>query len=92
MALEIEFRGGRCRFTFIIMWLVSQHSKMTSESVLTPTVCMQDFRTPLMEAAILDNYKLAELLIMAGADVNAVDLVSKRCADVPVTCLSRFMK
>ena len=35
MALEIEFRGGRCRFKFIIMWLVSQDSKMTSKGVLT---------------------------------------------------------
>ena len=57
-----------------------------------PSVCVQDFRTPLMEAIIHDNDKLVELLINAGADVNAVDLVSKRCAGVPVRRVSRFIK
>ena len=49
-------------------------------SVLSSIVCAQDFRTPLMEAAIDDNDELVERLVHAGADVNAVDLVSKQCA------------
>ena len=57
-----------------------------------PSVCVQDFRTPLMEAAIHNKPKLTKLLIEARADVNAVDLVTERCVDVPVPCLSRFIK
>ena len=60
--------------------------------MLSLVVCAQDFRTPLMEAAIADNYLLVDLLIEAGADVNAVDLVSTRYAGVPVRCVSRFIK
>ena len=45
-----------------------------------------------MDAAIHDKPKLAELLIEARADVNAVDLVTERCVDVPAPCLSRLIK
>ena len=57
-----------------------------------PSVCVQNFRTLLMEAASHNKHKLAELLIEARADVNAVDRVTERCVDVPVPCLSRFIK
>ena len=65
---------------------------MPPKGALSPSVCVQDFRTPLMEAAIRNKPKIAKLLIEAGADVNAVDRVTERCADVPVPCLSRFIK
>ena len=51
---------------------------------------MQGFRTPLMEAIIHKNSKLANLLIEAGADIHAVDSVSKRRACAPVEWVSRF--
>ena len=60
--------------------------------MLSLVVCAQDFRTPLMEAAIAGDRKLVRLFIGAGADVNAVDLVRKRCAGVPVRWVSRFIK
>ena len=46
--------------------------------------CAQHGRTPLMEAAIDNNASLVKLLIKAGADIDAVDPVSKRCASESV--------
>ena len=40
--------------------------------------CAQNGRTALMEAAIHDNATVAELLIQAGAVIDAVDAVSQR--------------
>ena len=53
-------------------------SKMPPKSMVSPSVCTQDFRTPLMEAAIHNAAELVELLIQADADIDALDPVSKQ--------------
>ena len=45
---------------------------------LLSRVCAQDSRTPLVEAIIHDKARLVELLVKAGADIDAVDAVSQR--------------
>ena len=89
MALGIEFRGDRRHFEFMIMWLVPRDSKMPREYSARAFVCVQDSRTLLMEAAIHDNARLAELLLQAGAVIDAVDPVSQRAA---AEWVCRFMK